>query len=139
MSNRLLDRITIDPAIRHGTPCIRGLRYPVEFLLALLSSGMPHAEILADYDDLAKADIVSCAGLCDSPEPGQQRAEASLMKFLVNTQAKSPTRPVFSPLPDCDIPRQHGQASTVYANPDHFCAAMNKLHQLNPSSWPLPA
>jgi len=33
-------RITIDPQICHGKPCIRGLRYPVENILELLSSGM---------------------------------------------------------------------------------------------------
>ena len=41
------ERITIAPDICHGKPCIRGLRYPVEFLLELLSSGMTHEEILA--------------------------------------------------------------------------------------------
>ena len=34
------DRITIDPNICHGKPTIRGLRYPVETILELLSSGM---------------------------------------------------------------------------------------------------
>jgi uncharacterized protein (DUF433 family) len=53
----LLSRITIDPAICHGKPCIRGLRYPVEMLLELLSSGMTHEEILADYDDLERDDL----------------------------------------------------------------------------------
>ena len=43
----LLSRITIDPNICHGKPCIRGLRYPVEWLLELLSSGMSHDEVLA--------------------------------------------------------------------------------------------
>lgn len=55
----MLERITIDPDICHGKPCIRGLRYPVEFLLELLSSGMTHDEILADYDGLEEADILS--------------------------------------------------------------------------------
>jgi uncharacterized protein (DUF433 family) len=53
------ERITINPDICHGKPCIRGLRYPVEFLLELLSSGMTHSEILADYDDLEEADILA--------------------------------------------------------------------------------
>ncbi|WP_008310679.1 DUF433 domain-containing protein [Leptolyngbya sp. PCC 6406] len=57
--NSFLDRITINPDICHGKPCIRGLRYPVELLLELLSSGMTQAEILEDYDDLEEADIVS--------------------------------------------------------------------------------
>jgi uncharacterized protein (DUF433 family) len=56
-TNGLLSRITIDPAICHGKPCIRGLRYPVEVILELLSAGMTIDEILADYDDLEPADI----------------------------------------------------------------------------------
>ena len=48
----LSDRITIDPEICHGKPTIRGLRYPVEMILELLSSGMTPDEILADYADL---------------------------------------------------------------------------------------
>ncbi len=59
MEDTLLERITINPDICHGKPCIRGLRYPVEFLLELLSSGMTHDEILEDYDDLEEADILS--------------------------------------------------------------------------------
>ena len=55
----LIDRITIDPQICHGKPCVRGLRYPVEFLLELLSSGMVHDEILADYDDLERDDLLA--------------------------------------------------------------------------------
>lgn len=55
----LLERITIDPDICHGKPCIRGLRYPVEVLLELLSSGMTIDEILADYEDLEQQDILS--------------------------------------------------------------------------------
>lgn len=55
----LIDRITIDPQICHGKPCVRGLRYPVEVLLELLSSGMTHAEILADYDDLEPEDLLA--------------------------------------------------------------------------------
>jgi uncharacterized protein (DUF433 family) len=59
MTEPLLQRISINPDICHGKPCIRGLRYPVEFLLELLSSGMTHEEILADYDDLEEADILA--------------------------------------------------------------------------------
>jgi uncharacterized protein (DUF433 family) len=53
----LLSRITIDPAVCHGKPCVRGLRYPVETLLELLSSGMTPDEILADYEDLERDDL----------------------------------------------------------------------------------
>ena len=55
----LLSRITIDPAICHGKPCVRGLRYPVETLLELLSSGMTIDEILADYEDLEREDLLA--------------------------------------------------------------------------------
>jgi len=59
MTEALLQRISLNPEICHGKPCIRGLRYPVEFLLELLSSGMTHEEILTDYDDLEEADILA--------------------------------------------------------------------------------
>jgi uncharacterized protein (DUF433 family) len=55
----LLSRITIDPAVCHGKPCIRGLRYPVETLLELLSAGMTPDEILADYEDLERDDLLA--------------------------------------------------------------------------------
>ena len=55
----LLSRITIDPAVCHGKPCVRGLRYPVETLLELLSSGMTTDEILADYEDLERHDLMA--------------------------------------------------------------------------------
>lgn len=55
----LTDRITIDPEICHGKPTIRGLRYPVETILELLSSGMTIEEILADYEDLEREDILA--------------------------------------------------------------------------------
>jgi uncharacterized protein (DUF433 family) len=53
----LLQRITVNPAVAFGKPTIRGLRYSVEWLLELLSSGMSHQEILDDYEDLELADI----------------------------------------------------------------------------------
>lgn len=53
------ERITIDPAICHGKPCVRGLRYPVELILELLSSGMTVQEILDDYEDLEHEDILA--------------------------------------------------------------------------------
>jgi uncharacterized protein (DUF433 family) len=55
--DKLLSRITIDPAICHGKPCVRGLRYPVETFLELLSSGMTLDEILGDYEDLEREDL----------------------------------------------------------------------------------
>jgi uncharacterized protein (DUF433 family) len=55
----LFARITIDPDICHGKPCIRGLRYPVESILDMLGSGMTHEEILADYPDLEHEDLLA--------------------------------------------------------------------------------
>jgi uncharacterized protein (DUF433 family) len=46
----LSERITMNSEICHGKPTIRGLRYTVEFILELLSSGMAVDEILADYE-----------------------------------------------------------------------------------------
>ncbi|GAA6623525.1 MULTISPECIES: DUF433 domain-containing protein [unclassified Scytonema] len=59
MDNTLLQRITHNPDICHGKPCIRGLRYPVELILELLSSGMTTEEILEDYDDIEYEDILA--------------------------------------------------------------------------------
>lgn len=56
----LLTRITINANICHGKPTIRGLRYPVENMLELLAVGMSYEEILADYPDLVKEDLLAC-------------------------------------------------------------------------------
>ena len=52
-----MNRITTDPEICHGKPCIRGLRYPVQTVLEWLAGGMTVAEILDDYPDLESDDI----------------------------------------------------------------------------------
>jgi len=49
----------MNPDICHGKPCIRGLRYPIDMILELLSAGMSNEEILADYDDLELEDILA--------------------------------------------------------------------------------
>lgn len=55
----LLERITIDSEICHGKPSIRGLRYPVAIILQMLGSGMTIEEILEDYEDLERDDILA--------------------------------------------------------------------------------
>jgi uncharacterized protein (DUF433 family) len=55
----LSDRITLDPDLCHGKPCIRGLRYPVENFLELLAAGMSIEEILDDYPDLDRDDLLA--------------------------------------------------------------------------------
>jgi uncharacterized protein (DUF433 family) len=52
-----LARITIDPAVGTGKPCIRGLRFPVARLLGLLAAGETRKTILANYPYLESEDI----------------------------------------------------------------------------------
>ncbi|MEM6647001.1 MAG: DUF433 domain-containing protein [Bacteroidota bacterium] len=56
-----LERITIDPAMCHGKPCVRGLRYPVEMMLERLSAGMSIQDVLADCEDLEREDVLAYA------------------------------------------------------------------------------
>ena len=56
----LLSRITLNPDVCFGKPTIRNMRYPVEIMLELLSSGMTIDEILEDYPDLEKEDLLAC-------------------------------------------------------------------------------
>jgi uncharacterized protein (DUF433 family) len=55
-----LERITIQPEICHGKPSIRGMRWPVEVILDMLSSEMTIQQILADHPELEKEDILAC-------------------------------------------------------------------------------
>lgn len=57
---QLLERISIDPTICFGKPCIRGHRIWVSLLLDFLASGMTIDEILADYPQLEANDILAC-------------------------------------------------------------------------------
>jgi uncharacterized protein (DUF433 family) len=54
-----LERITSDPTVCHGQPTIRGLRYTVESVLELLSAGMTIDEVLTDYPDLERDDVLA--------------------------------------------------------------------------------
>jgi uncharacterized protein (DUF433 family) len=56
---KALDRITVDPAVCGGRPCIRGLRIRVKDVLDLLAAGATHDEILADYPYLEPDDITA--------------------------------------------------------------------------------
>ncbi|PIU57937.1 MAG: hypothetical protein COS89_02955 [Deltaproteobacteria bacterium CG07_land_8_20_14_0_80_38_7] len=53
-----LDRISIDPKVFGGKPCVRGMRFPVSKILDLLAAGMSQEEILSDYPYLEREDIV---------------------------------------------------------------------------------
>ena len=56
----LLTRITVNPAVMTGLPCIRGLRIPVTTILGLLAAGAKEGEVLADYPDLEAEDLKAC-------------------------------------------------------------------------------
>ena len=55
-----LDRITINPAVMQGKPCIRGMRITVSLVLNLVANGMTHEEIIHDYPYLEEEDIRAC-------------------------------------------------------------------------------
>ena len=54
----VIDRITINPKVFGGKPCIRGMRFPVSKILDLIASGMTTEEVLADYPYLEAQDIL---------------------------------------------------------------------------------
>lgn len=55
-----LDRISVDPAVRFGKPCVRNTRITVGDVLGYLAGGMSEAEILADFPQLGQEDIRAC-------------------------------------------------------------------------------
>ena len=55
----LLERITTDPDVRFGKPCIRGHRITVQEILEWLSSGASQQQILADYPQLEPEDFLA--------------------------------------------------------------------------------
>ncbi|MCB9283042.1 MAG: DUF433 domain-containing protein [Lewinellaceae bacterium] len=58
--SKYLNRITVNPEICHGKPCIRGMRWPVEVLLDMMLSEMSFEEILEDHPELEKEDLLAC-------------------------------------------------------------------------------
>ena len=59
-TNYLKARITINPKVCSGMPCIRGIRIPVTTILKLLACDMSFEKIIADYPDLTREDILAC-------------------------------------------------------------------------------
>jgi uncharacterized protein (DUF433 family) len=57
--NPLLERISVDPNVCFGKPCIRGTRLWVSLLLDFLAAGASVEEILADYPQLAREDVLA--------------------------------------------------------------------------------
>ncbi len=57
---RLLDRISVNPDVRFGKPCVRGTRITVGEVLGQLAAGVPEPELLAEFPQLAHEDILAC-------------------------------------------------------------------------------
>ena len=51
------DRISVDPRVMDGVPCIRGLRLPLATVIGMLAEGMDEGEILHSYPDLEAEDL----------------------------------------------------------------------------------
>lgn len=60
MAPSLLERITIEPGKCGGRPCIRGMRIRVSDILEMLGQGVSPDEILSDFPDLEREDILAC-------------------------------------------------------------------------------
>jgi uncharacterized protein (DUF433 family) len=56
----LQERITINPAVRFGKPCVRGTRLTVGDVLGTLASGVSEAELLEDFPQLTHEDLLAC-------------------------------------------------------------------------------
>ena len=72
-----IERITIDPDICHGKPCVRGMRWPVEVVIDMLGSGMPIDEILEDHPELEREDIFACLNYAKLLVSGRLISEAA--------------------------------------------------------------
>ena len=62
------DRISVDPTVRSGKPCIKGTRITVYDVLEYLAGGMSEGEILADFPDLVAEDIRACLAFAAARE-----------------------------------------------------------------------
>ena len=62
------DRISVDPEVRSGKPCIKGTRITVYDVLEYLAGGMPESEILGDFPDLTAEDVRACLAFAAARE-----------------------------------------------------------------------
>jgi uncharacterized protein (DUF433 family) len=76
--NPLLQRISIDPAICGGKPCIKGTRIWVSLILDFLAEGMSESELLAEYPQLVHEDVLAAIAY---------GAEAARVRFVTVTAA----------------------------------------------------
>jgi uncharacterized protein (DUF433 family) len=76
--NPLLQRISIDPRVCGGKPCIKGTRLWVSLILDFLAGGMTEAELLAEYPQLSHEDVLAAIAF---------GAEAARVRFVPATAA----------------------------------------------------
>jgi uncharacterized protein (DUF433 family) len=62
------ERISVDPTVRSGKPCIKGTRITVYDVLEYLAGGMSESEILADFPDLTADDVRACLAFAAARE-----------------------------------------------------------------------
>jgi uncharacterized protein (DUF433 family) len=96
-----LQRITTDPDICHGKPVVRGLRFPVDSILELLAAGMTHEEILEDYADLEKEDILAC----EAYAKGNETDEEANLEVSSDPQDYFPPNSLLSPEDEKNVRR----------------------------------
>jgi uncharacterized protein (DUF433 family) len=62
------DRISVDPAVRSGKPCIKGTRITVYDVLEYLAGGMSEGEVRANFPDLKEEDVRACLAFAAARE-----------------------------------------------------------------------
>ena len=62
------ERISVNPSVRSGKPCIKGTRITVYDVLEYLAGGMTEDQILVDFPDLTRDDIRACLGFAAARE-----------------------------------------------------------------------
>ncbi|MCP1381839.1 DUF433 domain-containing protein [Runella salmonicolor] len=72
-----LERITIDPELCHGKPCVRGMRWSVEVIIDMLGAGMSFDEIVEDHPELEQEDILACLNYAKLLVSGRSLREAA--------------------------------------------------------------
>lgn len=73
-----LERITINPEVCRGKPCVRGMRWPVEIILDMLGSRMTEEEIIADHPELEMEDFQACLNFARLLVSGRSVSELGL-------------------------------------------------------------
>ena len=77
---KLLGRITARPDVFGGKPIIRDMRISVELILSLLAQGVSYEELLVDYPELEREDILACTAYAHAVVAGESLAEVAVAK-----------------------------------------------------------